>query len=212
MGRKPRFTLPGQPQHIIQRGLARAACFFAPADYRLYLELLAVAAAGYDCHVHVCVLMSSHVHPLATPRQSSGISFVMQRLAQRYVRTINQSYHRTGTLWEGRYRAGQIDTEPYLLSCMRCIELKPVRARMVAHPADYAWPNYRHNPRAKQTLSSRIIPSTAGLAMTRHSGAGPAGNYSLHTSRPNSCMTSATRQGGSWFLALAHSGDRSGRC
>lgn len=52
MGRKPRFTLPGHPQHIIQRGLDRAACFFSPADCRLYLELLAEAAARYDCHVH----------------------------------------------------------------------------------------------------------------------------------------------------------------
>jgi len=52
MGRKPRFTLPGHPQHIIQRGLDRDACFFPPADCRLYPELLAEAAARYDCHVH----------------------------------------------------------------------------------------------------------------------------------------------------------------
>jgi len=44
MAGKPRFVLPGHPRHIIQRGLDRQACFFAPADCRLYLVLLQEAA------------------------------------------------------------------------------------------------------------------------------------------------------------------------
>ena len=149
MGRKPRFTLPGHTQHIIQRGLDRRACFYAPADCRLYLVLLQEAAARYQCDVHAYVLMTNHVHRLATPQQSSGISFMMQGLAQRYVRTINRTCHRTGTLWEGRYKAGLIDMESYLLTCMRYIELNPLRAQMVAHPADYAWSSYPHDAEGK---------------------------------------------------------------
>ncbi|MGB5259913.1 MAG: transposase [Gammaproteobacteria bacterium] len=145
MARKPRFALPGYPQHIIQRGLDRQACFFAVEDYRRYLELMQEAAGKYDCHVHAYVLMTNHVHMLVTPQQSLGVSFMMQRLAQRYVRAINRTYRRTGTLWEGRYKAGLVDTGRYLLSCMRYIELNPVRANMVAHPAEYAWSSYRHN-------------------------------------------------------------------
>jgi putative transposase len=145
MARKPRFTLPGYPQHIIQRGLDRQACFFAVEDYRLYLELMQEAAGKYDCHVHAYVLMTNHVHMLVTPQQSLGVSFMMQRLAQRYVRTMNSTYRRTGTLWDGRYKAGLVDTGRYLLTCMRYIELNPVRATMVSHPAEYAWSSYRHN-------------------------------------------------------------------
>jgi len=69
MGRKPRFILPGHPQHIIQRGLDRQACFSAPADCRRYLELLQEAAERYDCRVHAYVLMINHVHIL--PRHSN---------------------------------------------------------------------------------------------------------------------------------------------
>jgi len=69
----------------------------------------------------------------------------MQRLAQRYVRAINRTYRRTGTLWDGRYKAGLVDTGHYLLTCMRYIELNPVRANMVTDPAEYAWSSYRHN-------------------------------------------------------------------
>ena len=145
MARKPRFTLPGYPQHIIQRGLDRQACFFGVEDYRRYLELMQEAAGRYDCHVHAYVLMTNHVHLLVTPQQDLGVSFMMQRLGQRYVRAVNRTYRRTGTLWEGRYKAGLVDTGRYLLSCMRYIELNPVRANMVAHPADYAWSSYRHN-------------------------------------------------------------------
>lgn len=145
MGRKPRFTLPIHPQHIVQRGLDRQACFFSPADCRLYLELLKEAADRYDCQVHAWVLMTNHVHLLVTQQSASGVSFLMQRTGQRYVRTINRQYRRTGTLWEGRYKAGLIDTEGYLLTCMRYIELNPVRAGMVANPGQFAWSSYPCN-------------------------------------------------------------------
>mgnify|MGYP001825734543 FL=1 len=145
MARKPRFALPGYPQHIIQRGLNRQACFFAIKDYRLYLELLEEASEKYECHVHAYVLMTNHVHLLVTPQQSYGISFMMQRLAQRYVRAINRNYGRTGTLWNGRYKAGLVDTEAYLMTCMRYSVLIPVRANMGSRPAESPWSSYRHN-------------------------------------------------------------------
>jgi putative transposase len=72
--------------------------------------------------------MANHVHLLVTQQSASGDSFLMQRTGQRNVRTINRQYRRTGTLWEGRYKAGLIDTDAYLLTCMRHIELNPVRA------------------------------------------------------------------------------------
>ena len=119
MARKPRFTLPGYPQHITQRGLNRQACFFAIKDYRLYLWLLQEASDKYECDVYAYVLMTNHVHLLVTPQQSLGISFMMQRLAQRYVRAINRNNRRTGTLWDGRYKAGLVDTDADLHALYR---------------------------------------------------------------------------------------------
>jgi putative transposase len=86
-----------------------------------------------------------HVHLLVTQQQASGVSFLMQRLAQRYVRSVNRRYRRSGTLWEGRYKAGLVETDNYLLTCMRYIELNPVRAGMVSHTAEFDWSSYRHN-------------------------------------------------------------------
>ena len=63
----------------------------------------------------------------------------MQMLGPYYVQYYNYCYRRTGTLWEGRYKATIIDSEAYLITCMRYIELNPVRAGMVIDPGDYPW-------------------------------------------------------------------------
>jgi putative transposase len=133
------------PQHIVQRGNNRSACFFDPADYRFYLDSLSRAAQRHACAVHAYVLMTNHVHLLVTQEVEYGVSHLMQSVGRKYVRYINDRYRRTGTLWEGRYKASLIDAESYLLTCYRYIELNPVRAAMVERPGQYAWSSYRYN-------------------------------------------------------------------
>ncbi len=146
MARMPRYVIPGQPQHVIQRGNNRQNIFCADADYRFYLEKLAMASVKHECDIHAYVLMTNHVHLLLTPHTKNGIAKMMQSLGRRYVQHFNYFYNRTGTLWEGRYRATLIDTEYYLLTCMRYIELNPVRgANLVDHPSKYPWSSYRCN-------------------------------------------------------------------
>ncbi len=143
MARLPRYVLPGQPQHIIQRGNNRSIIFGAEADYHFYLECLADAAREHGCDIHAYVLMTNHVHMLATPQHKDSIAKMLQSIGRRYVQYFNHAYQRTGTLWEGRYKATLIDSEAYLLTCYRYIELNPVRADMVAHPREYPWSSYR---------------------------------------------------------------------
>ena len=145
MPRKPRFNLPGIPQHVIQRGNNRAPCFFAEEDYRHYLKDLIHAANKYRCRIHAYVLMTNHVHLLTTPMKEYGLSEMMQSLGRRYVYYINKTYQRSGTLWEGRFKSSLIDSDGYLLTCMRYIELNPVRAGMVEAPGDYQWSSYQAN-------------------------------------------------------------------
>jgi len=63
MSRQPRFVLPGQPQHVIQRGNNRDVIFVADEDYRFYLEKLEAACVRFECDLHAYVLMTNHVHP-----------------------------------------------------------------------------------------------------------------------------------------------------
>lgn len=145
MARQPRFFLPGQPQHVIQRGNNRDVTFVDADDSRFYLDTLGCACRRFGCAVHAYVCMTNHALLLMTPRSGTAISQVMQSLGRKYVRYFNYRYRRTGTLWEGRFRASPIDAEAYLLVCHRYIELNPVRAGMVRHPADYPWSGFRRN-------------------------------------------------------------------
>lgn len=152
MARKPRFDLPGLPRHVVQRGNNRQACFFSAKDYQYYLALLEAQAQACHCDVHAYVLMTNHVHLLVTPNESGALPRLMQHLGSCYVRHINRSYERTGTLWEGRYRSCLVAQDRYLLSCYRYIELNPVRAGMTERPDDYAYSSFRANALGGQTL------------------------------------------------------------
>ena len=156
MARKPRFTLVGVPQHVIQRGNNREPCFHGVEDCQHYLGDLRDAAGRNHCRVHAYVLMTNHVHLLVTPMQEHGVSHLMQDIGRQYVRYVNRTYRRTGTLWEGRYKASLIDSDAYLLTCMRYIELNPVRARMVDHPGAYRWSSYPAN--AQGEVSALLTP------------------------------------------------------
>ena len=67
MARLPRYVIPGQPQHIIQRGNNRQAIFAAETDYRLFRGILVEAAHKHGLAIHAYVWMTHHIHPLATP-------------------------------------------------------------------------------------------------------------------------------------------------
>lgn len=145
MARLPRLDLPGIPLHIVQRGNDRQPCFACPADYRSYCQELREAACKHDCAVHAYVLMTNHVHLLVTPQTTGGVPRMMQAIGRRYVGAFNARYRRTGTLWEGRYKSALVDSDAYLLTCYRYIELNPLRAGMVLQPGDYPWSSYRSN-------------------------------------------------------------------
>jgi len=142
MTRPHRIEIPDIPLHIIQRGNNRSACFFGDVDRRFYLKCLAETARRRGCAIHAYALMTNHVHLLVTPQAPGAASAMLQDLGRRYVRVINEIQGRTGTLWEGRFKSNLIDSETYLLTCHRYIELNPVRAGIVIDPADYRWSSH----------------------------------------------------------------------
>ena len=152
MARQPRLDVPGVAQHVIQRGNDRQACFASTADHARYRQELLEASLRFGCSVHSYVLMTNHVHILVTPAERGAVSRMMQAIGRRYVAGFNARYRRTGTLWEGRFKAGLVAGERYVLTCYRYIELNPVRADMVVTPEDHAWSSFganalgRHDP------------------------------------------------------------------
>ncbi|MCO6413575.1 MAG: transposase [Thiogranum sp.] len=145
MPRRARMYIPGIPYHVVQRGNNREACFLEPENYRVYLELWKKVSPRYGVAVHAYCLMTNHVHFLLTPQHPASISDTMKVVGSRYARYINLRYRRTGSLWEGRHRASMVQSERYLLTCHRYIELNPVRAGIVKRPEQYPWSSYGAN-------------------------------------------------------------------
>ena len=166
MARLGRYFVPGQALHVIQRGNDRGAIFFADDDYARYREWLIAASAEHRVSVHAHVLMTNHVHLLLTPETAESLPRTMQSLGRRYVRFVNAHYRRTGTLWEGRYKAAPIDSDRYLFACCRYIELNPVRARMVDHPRHYRWSSYRAHADGKDDALAAFHPVFRRLGRT----------------------------------------------
>ncbi len=143
MPRRPRLLVAGIPLHVTQRGVNRCATFIDTEDHLLYRELLTEIATAHAIGVHAYALMSNHVHLLITPAEVGGVAHAMRLLNQRYVTAFNRRHRRTGTLWESRFRSCLVDTESYLLTLYRYIEVNPVRAAvraaMVDAPECYRW-------------------------------------------------------------------------
>lgn len=142
MARLPRFVLPDYPQHVIQRGNNAQRILFDEADYWFLWEHLGTGAKKFSCDIHAYVLMPNHFHLLITPHSENGLGKLMQYVGRYYVQYFNQRYERTGTLWDGRYRATLLDPHGYFTACARYVEENPVRAGLVKDAAAYDWSSF----------------------------------------------------------------------
>jgi len=144
MPRTARILLPNFPHHIVQRGHNRKAIFFGNSDYEYYLDNLWQWKINLEIEVYAWCLMTNHVHLVVNPGpDEASISRLMKRLAGKQTRHVNKIQSRTGSLWEGRFKASPIQADAYLLQCSRYVELNPVQAGMVRRAEDYPWSSYR---------------------------------------------------------------------
>lgn len=186
-----RRIIPEVPLHITQRGVDRCPTFIAHEDYAFYLWALQEASIAAGCAVHSYVLMTNHVHLLLTPDDQSGPAALMRSLGRRYVRYFNERYHRTGTLWEGRYRSTIVNSTSYFFACSRYIETNPLRAGLVGEPGAYEWSSYRCNADGVDDLL--ISPSPLYTALGAERVARCAAYRALFDTEPVPGLTAAIR-------------------
>ena len=145
MARLARLAIAGLPHHVIQRGAHLQTIVKDDEDRRQFLDVLRQAAQAHGVAIHAYVLLDDHLHLLATPKEASALSAMMQALGRQYVAAFNRRHGRRGTLWEGRFRATVIEPQRYLLACMTYIEQHPVRLGLVTEPTDYVWSSHAHH-------------------------------------------------------------------
>ena len=67
MARVPRYVLPAQPQHIIQRGNDRQVISASDTDFQCFRDAMVSASDQRDLAIHAHAWMSNHIHLPATP-------------------------------------------------------------------------------------------------------------------------------------------------
>jgi len=145
MARRYRIQLADLTHHVVNRGTNRCDIFRAEEDYLFFLLALRDASLRHQLDIHSYALMTNHFHIVVTPRVPTGLSDAMHVVGTKYVGYFNRRYARTGRLFEGPYRSSVIDTDTYWFTCMRYVELNPVRAGLVSDPSEYRWSSYPAN-------------------------------------------------------------------
>jgi len=141
MGRKPRLHVPGGLYHVILRGNDRQTIFFSDKDYGRWTKLIARGLARYLHRIHAWCWMPNHVH-IALQAGEQPIAAFMQYVASLYARQTNKLLDRSGHLFERRYRAILVESNPYLLTLIRYIHMNPVRAGLVENLLQYPWSSH----------------------------------------------------------------------
>jgi putative transposase len=145
MARQARLILPGHPHHVLVRGNNRQSIFVDDEDRRRLLSHLAEVVREQTLALHAYVLMPDHLHLLATPQSGEALGRAIQSLGRRYVGAFNHRHRRSGTLWEGRYRAHPVGGAVNVLACMRFIELNPQRVGLAIGLDEYGWSSLVHH-------------------------------------------------------------------
>jgi putative transposase len=145
MARLPRLVVPHQPHHVIQRGTDLQPIFRDTADYLAFSGWLREAAKQFKVAIHAYALLPSHLNLLVTPTDQLGLGRMMQWVGRHYVPYFNNKYGRSGTLWQGRYKATVIDAERYFMTCSRFIEFSPVHAGVAENAVEYPFSSCAHH-------------------------------------------------------------------
>jgi len=145
MARLPRIVIPNQPLHIMHRGNNHQDIFKSDDDMFRIKDDIKESLLKTQCKLHSYVIVTNHLHLLLTPSDKEQLAIFMQSMANRYVRYFNAKYKRTGTIWEGRYKSCIVDSENYLFTLHKYIEMNPIKADMVGNIEDYKWSSYPHN-------------------------------------------------------------------
>jgi REP element-mobilizing transposase RayT len=139
----------GEFYHVYNRGADKRILFTTSADYQRFLQTLYLANTskqfvlrdvlrlGLSVYkiekqdelvaIGTYCLMPNHFHLLITPLVEGGVAKFMNKLGTSYSSYFNKKYDRTGTLFEGRFKAKHASYDEYLKYLYSYIHLNPIK-------------------------------------------------------------------------------------
>lgn len=130
MPRQARLDAPGTLHHVMIRGIEGLVLFRDDQDRQNFISRISQLMESTGTKILAWALMENHVHILMFSGHQ-GISKFMRCLLTGYAITYNRKYHRSGHLFQNRYKSIVCEQEPYLMELVRYIHLNPLRALIV---------------------------------------------------------------------------------
>lgn len=181
--------------HIYNRGIEKREIFVDEQDCKVFLhylklylspveELRKQAQIGIrinrfiplnlssEVELIAFALMPNHIHLLVKQNTKDGMVKFMRRLATSYVMYFNKKYDRIGSLFQNRYKAALIESEPYLLHLSRYIHLNPVKLnpQSVNFRNFSSYPYYLNQKEASWVKPSEILNFFQSSQMNKPKG------------------------------------------
>ena len=125
MPRVLRVDIGNQIYHVLNRANARLPIFFKEQDYQLFENILENGREKFDMRILAYCLMPNHFHLFVQQLSRDGLTIFMRSLCTSYVMYYNKKHQRSGTLFQGIYKAALVESEPYFLHLSRYIHLNP---------------------------------------------------------------------------------------
>jgi REP element-mobilizing transposase RayT len=137
-----RIEVAGGFHHVMSRGNQRAPIFLDELDYVAFLRRLSKVIERFEWLCHGFCLMPNHYHLLIeTPHPNRGAGMHVLNLS--YARHFNWRHGHVGHVFQGPYTTVHITRDAHLMELSRYLAMNPVRAGLVADPADWPWSSYR---------------------------------------------------------------------
>jgi REP element-mobilizing transposase RayT len=112
------------------RGIEGCPIFLDDQDRQDFVSRISELVEMTGTKVLAWTLMDNHLHLLIFSG-FQGISKFMRRLLTGHAVRYNLKYHRSGHLFQNRYKSIVCEEDPYLLELVRYIHLNPLRAGIV---------------------------------------------------------------------------------
>jgi putative transposase len=132
----------GNYYHVYNRGANRQLIFRSDENYLFLLQRVKRYAADWQVAVIAYCLMPNHYHFVLRQDGEHPLSGFIQAVFNSYTKAFNKLCSRSGTLFEGPFRALHVAEDEYLLHLCRYVHRNPLEAGLVTSLDDWPYSNY----------------------------------------------------------------------
>ena len=133
----------GKYYHVVNRGAHGQLVFVTDENYRFCCSLLAKYSDHYDVSLFAYCLMPNHYHLLVRQEEGGSVRLFLQTTFNAYAQAFNTITRHRGTLFQGRAKGKEVESDEYALRVCRYIHRNPVKAKLVTNAAEWEFSDYR---------------------------------------------------------------------